>query len=403
MTPARDKDGRLCVGFTVIGGPGWVGGMNYLRTLLRVITHDLADRFSACLLIAPSEEDLARKTYGDLAGVRIVVDPRASGAGAGRRALSALVTGRDAPFAQLASEQGIGLMFETARFFGRGFPAPVLSWIPDFQHRHLHHLFPAMAWWKRDLGFRAQCAGSRIILLSSAAAEADCLRFYPSARGKTRVARFTASVDIERATERAASVREAYALPDRFIFLPNQFWLHKNHRVVIDCLHLLKAEGAIDRALPIVLSGHTQDPRNPSLFADSTREIEAGGIAGWFRHLGTLPYSDVLALNSASRALLNPSLFEGWSSTLEEAKALGTPLILSDIPTHREQAAVAHFFEARSPRALAEVLLKIADAPQQPRPATSELLAAHAKRHAAFVDALRGAFDAAVAAPGRQT
>jgi hypothetical protein len=40
---------------------------------------------------------------------------------------------------------------------------------------------------------------------------------------------------------------------------------------------------------------------------------------------------------------------EGWSTTVEEAKSLEGPLILSDIPVHRVQAStVADVFDPRS-------------------------------------------------------
>ena len=39
-----------------------------------------------------------------------------------------------------------------------------------------------------------------------------------------------------------------------------------------------------------------------------------------------------------SVAVLQPSLFEGWSTTVEEAKSIGKTILLSDIPVHREQA-----------------------------------------------------------------
>ena len=59
----------------------------------------------------------------------------------------------------------------------------------------------------------------------------------------------------------------------------------------------------------------------------------------------------------ASDAVLNPSLFEGWSTTVEEAKSLGKRVVLSDIPVHREQApAGAVYFPPRNPKALADVL-----------------------------------------------
>ena len=60
----------------------------------------------------------------------------------------------------------------------------------------------------------------------------------------------------------------------------------------------------------------------------------------------------------ASSALINPSLFEGWSTTVEEARSAGVPMILSDIPVHREQAGEnAIYFDPSSPEALAKTLI----------------------------------------------
>lgn len=55
-------------------------------------------------------------------------------------------------------------------------------------------------------------------------------------------------------------------------------------------------------------------------------DAKASGVDSNFRHLGLIPYNDVFALNAACDALMNPSKFEGWSTPVEEAKALGTPL-----------------------------------------------------------------------------
>ena len=58
-------------------------------------------------------------------------------------------------------------------------------------------------------------------------------------------------------------------------------------------------------------------------------------------HDGTvdlLKASEQMALMAGSLAVINPSLFEGWSTTVEEAKSMGKVVLLSDIPVHREQA-----------------------------------------------------------------
>ena len=125
----------LRLGFTLIGDGRWSGGLNYQRTLLQLLDGPLAGRIEACVMVAPEHEALAQRTFGPLLRRPLVVDPRLAGAGTGLRAASALATGRDRALAALVAEQGIDVMFETARFFGTGFPVPLLSWMPDFQHR----------------------------------------------------------------------------------------------------------------------------------------------------------------------------------------------------------------------------------------------------------------------------
>ncbi len=45
-----------------------------------------------------------------------------------------------------------------------------------------------------------------------------------------------------------------------------------------------------------------------------------------------------------SIALINPSKFEGWSNTVEQAKSLGKKIILSNITTHKEQIGKNFFY-----------------------------------------------------------
>lgn len=57
-------------------------------------------------------------------------------------------------------------------------------------------------------------------------------------------------------------------------------------------------------------------------------------------------------------ALINPSNFEGWSTTVEESKSLGLPIILSDIPVHIEQAPpLGRYFKANSAEDLAAAMM----------------------------------------------
>jgi glycosyltransferase involved in cell wall biosynthesis len=381
----------ICVGFTLIGRGNWSGGETYLRNMLGVVAKQLAGQVSATLFLTPVQAQRIGTSFDALLSRPAIVDPAVEGAGLGSRALKALLTGSDSRFAALVAEQRIDVMFETAQWFGNGFPVPVLSWIPDFQHRRLPHLFGQVDWWRRELGFRVQTSGRRVVMLSSGDALSDCENFYPASRGKTTTVRF--AIDLEPAAPhaRAAEIRRAYDLPERFLYLPNQFWAHKNHLLVIKAMGAIAARGNMGNALPVIMTGRTEDPRDPGLFARCMAEVEAQGFGRLVRHLGLVPLSDVFALNAAADALINPSLFEGWSTTVEEAKALGTPMLLSDIPLHREQAANARFFDPSDANDLATLMLDQAASPGRPVPDLAALEDAQQHRRAGYAAALHAA------------
>lgn len=389
---------RIILGMPLIGDGQWAGGINYQRTVLQLIAGPLADRVSARVIVSPEQATLAQDSFGPWLEVPPIVDARAAGAGMGRRAAVALLTGCDRPFAALMAEHGIDVVFENARFFGARFPVPALAWMPDFQHRHLNHLFSRRAWWKRDIGFRAQALGRRIVLLSSGSAEQDCHRFYPRTKGHTAVARFAPQVDLAAVQQRAGGMGRAHGLSERFFYMPNHFWGHKNHALVAAALrHLRDSRGSLNGIPPVIMSGPMKDYRDPGLFDRVMDTSRNDGLAPWFRHLGLIPFADVLALNAAADAVINPSFFEGWATSVEEAKCLGTPLILSDLPVHREQAPDAAFFDPNDAAALAQCLENAAAAtPRRPCP-TAQLIAANATRLADFAQSFVAATEAAFA------
>ena len=80
-----------------------------------------------------------------------------------------------------------------------------------------------------------------------------------------------------------------------------------------------------------------------------------------------IPYPHLQALMRASSALINPSLSEGWSTTVEEARAMGVPMLLSNLDVHREQMGdQAIYFDRHSAQSLADELDRFVP-PDQPQ------------------------------------
>lgn len=84
-------------------------------------------------------------------------------------------------------------------------------------------------------------------------------------------------------------------------------------------------------------TGNTQDLRQPGFYESLMDTVKGYGLSENFKSLGIVPFKDLMALMWHSVAVINPSFFEGWSTTVEEAKSMGKKVILSDIPVHREQ------------------------------------------------------------------
>jgi glycosyltransferase involved in cell wall biosynthesis len=225
-------------------------------------------------------------------------------------------------------------------------PSPGLktvSWLYDFQFLHLPQYWnPKHIRWARRW-YSAACRNCDAVVVSSGSSLADLQAFAPDGHATRHVLRFVSNpVDFERLPS-LDSLRERYALPETYFYLPNQFWTNKNHALAIDALGRLKRDG-IDAT--IICTGKPHDGRQPGYFEELMRHCDSAGVADRFRVLGIVPYPDTQGLMSNARAVINPSRFEGWSTTVEEAKTLHKDLFLSDIPVHREQAPTRGAFFA---------------------------------------------------------
>lgn len=345
------------IAFTLIGGKSWTGGYNYLLNLLRVITQHHPGALQPVLFFGTDIDPDDARPFQAITGVEIVTSSCMNAARRGASLLRSLLLGADPATRRLFHQHRIDVVFENAQFHGARLGIPTIAWIPDFQHRELAHLFSRAAWWKRELGFRAQIGGGRVIMLSSSDARDACERHYPSTVGRTHLVRFAVPSAGRPDATAVRAARLAHSLPERYFYLPNQFWQHKNHLLVVEALALLKQAG---HSVVVVASGKQHDPYKPGHFQHLTARLAAADVADQFRLLGLIPYEHIAPLMVGSVAVLNPSLFEGWSTTVEEARALHVPMVLSDLAVHKEQATgMASFFDRHSAPALAEALLDV--------------------------------------------
>jgi glycosyltransferase involved in cell wall biosynthesis len=329
------------VALRIVRPHAWTGGVTYLLNLYRILKAHQPD--IEPVLFAPADigPPLDRTIEATVGGAPIALRDRSH-----RDDVAAMIGLGESESAAAFRAAKIDLVFESTGYYGASPPLPTLSWLPDFQHRRLPRFFSGPQWLAREARYRSVVMNRRHILLSSHDAHADMRHFYRSSPARAHVAPFAICMDKPATFADGERVRLARGLPERFIFLPNQFWAHKNHKVVIAALGMM----APDERPFIAASGQENDPRAPGLMSSLMAALVATGASGSFKPLGHIPYSEVMALNARADALLNPSFFEGWSTPVEEAKSLGTPLVLSNLAVHREQVGGdAIFFDPHDP------------------------------------------------------
>lgn len=338
------------VAFLMIGGSQWMGGYNYLVNLLSILKMDT--RVYPVLFLG---NDVEQKLLDPLLalGFDIVFDNVFNLSSRKKNVITASFIGRNNYIENIFLNHEIDVVFEAAMYLGWNTKIPRLSWLPDFQHKYLSKMFSKVSWWQREIVFRL-IGLNRTILLSSQDAKKDYLQFYGLPKYDIQVVPFAVrKPDIDESKK--TSVLDKYNIENEFFYLPNQFWQHKNHSVVIEALGMLKKK---KKEILVVTTGNCTDDRMRTHCDMLKRLIVENNVENNFILLGSIPYHDVLLLMKGSCAVINPSFFEGWSTTVEEAKALNIPLILSDISVHREQVSNALFFNPNSALELAELLVK---------------------------------------------
>jgi glycosyltransferase involved in cell wall biosynthesis len=345
---------KVRVAFTLSAGAAhWTGGYNYLSNMLRTMRLHHFQTVEAILFVAPcvptSDVALLATELPSAPQIAEWLVPALRQ----RRTRDSLFRGSDQLAYRAFRDAGIQVVFEAGEYFGWRFPIPALTWVADFQSHHLPQYFSRRARWRTFLGRRLQLRGRRLILLSSQDAAADCARFYPASRHRCVVVPFAVQRPVVKQLDE--TLKERLKLPARFFYLPNQFWKHKNHIVIVDALAAVRQHGS---NIAVVASGSPTDHRNPGYFEELKARIDNLGLQSAFLLVGMVSRDDVIQLALQSVAIINPSLFEGWSTTVEEAKVLGVPLVLSSLRVHREQAgAAAIYFKPHSPACAASAML----------------------------------------------
>ena len=141
-----------------------------------------------------------------------------------------------------------------------------------------------------------------------------------------------------------------------YFFSPNQFWKHKNHIVILKALKNIKEE--FDFEFQVLFSGKEYDHRNPTYFDELKEYVDKNNLQDTVKFLGFIDRGEQLCFMKNALAVIQPSLFEGWSSVVEDAKAMNQNLIVSALKVHKEQLGnQAYYFNPNDEKELIKQMI----------------------------------------------
>ncbi|HEY9599672.1 MAG TPA: glycosyltransferase family 1 protein [Cyanophyceae cyanobacterium] len=351
----------LRIALIMQGGLNWVGGTEYIKNIIYALASQPADiqsTFELCLIVSKTLDDkLYEQVQPYLNQVFYQEDDLSPINLKNRIYWKILRTFQNYLNPQLElflEEQKFDFVypfFTTRRAKTRYRTA---AWIPDLQHKILSEFCTKSEIQARDRSYGLIAKYASTVVMSSQSAQSDLIKFFPESTYKSRVLTFKTSAPDPWYEGDPHAVQKIYSLPERFFIVSNQFWQHKNHLTVFKALKLLQ-----ERAMyPIVVcTGHLHDYRQPDYANVILKTIHQLDLSRQVYLLGLIPKIDQIQLMRRSLAVIQPSLFEGWSTVVEDARCLGKQIILSNFPVHLEQNPPnSVFFDGHSPEALADCM-----------------------------------------------
>jgi glycosyltransferase involved in cell wall biosynthesis len=209
-----------------------------------------------------------------------------------------------------------------------------IFWIPDFQDYYLPEFFNDKELEERkNLYNRIASQKNATLVLSSKSSKSDFINHHPDAKCYTKVVSFAVThpnfdyIDF-------SIIKRKYKINDNYFIVPNQLWAHKNHMIVLNAVLYLKKK---NYKIIILFTGKEYDYRNPEYTNTLKNYVHDNDLTDNIKFLGFIDRLDLLKLMQESIAVIQPSFFEGWSTVIEDAKAIGKSVIASDLDVHKEQ------------------------------------------------------------------
>ena len=347
------------VGFIINYNPiNWLGGYNFTINLINAILLLKNRKIEPVLILG---KDYKLKNVNDH-NFEVIRSNIFINQGILERLLNKfqiLILGRSKKYEEFFKKHKIDIISHNSFFIGKKSMVKSFAWIPDFQYLHIPENYSFKIRILKKINIILTGIHSTKIILSSKCARSDLKKISNNSFNKSIKNSFVFELIKKKNLLSLHKLQEKYFISKKFIYLPNQYFKHKNHILVLKSLNELLKKNK-NKDLKIISSGHSNDHRDKFYFNKILHYLDKYNLEKNYIYLGVIPFNDVMSLIYHSIAVLNPSKFEGWSTSVEQAKAMNKTIMLSNIKVHKEQNPKnAFYFKPDNYKELAKIIEKV--------------------------------------------
>jgi glycosyltransferase involved in cell wall biosynthesis len=212
--------------------------------------------------------------------------------------------------------------------------AKLVSWYADLQHLYYPQFFTKRKRIERNARIKFILKNSKDLVVSSQAVKDDFYTFFKVPKTLNIHIYHFVSIIEGLPSLTFDEIRAKYDLPKHFYMISNQFHKHKNHKVVFEAVAELKKKGI---TVCVGITGRFPEQPDSPYMQELHDIINKNDLKQNIKFLGLIPRGDQLLLIKYCKAILQPSLFEGWSTVIEDARSLQVPVIAANLKVNMEQ------------------------------------------------------------------
>lgn len=239
----------------------------------------------------------------------------------------------------------------------------LMSWYADLQHKNYPRFFSRKKCLERNLRIKFMLKHTDGLVLSSEAVRNDFYRFFDMPdQLQTFIFHFASVIDSFDFSN-IAELREQHGIPEKYFLVSNQFHKHKNHELILEALGELKSRNKYPF---IAMTGRLPDDSSSPYLLRLKALLGQYDLHEQVSFMGVLSRQDQLTLMHHAQAVIQPSLFEGWSTVIEDAISVQTPIIASEIAPNVEQLGdEGIYFSPHNPSELADAIDQFSAVPDR--------------------------------------